>query len=70
MRDMQFSIDVVWLREEKVVDIASSLPLEPGVPEGELRGYFSRGLADMVLELPAGWVVAHELKIGDQLVAS
>lgn len=70
MRDMRFSIDVVWFSEGKVVDIAPSLPLELGVPEGDLRGYFPRGPADTVLELPAGWAAAHGLKIGDTLLTN
>jgi hypothetical protein len=68
MRGMQFSIDAVWLKDGVVVDIAPSLPLEPDVPEGELTPYYPRDKANAVLELPAGWAKAHQLKIGDSLL--
>lgn len=70
MRDMEFSIDVVWLAKGVVVDIAQNLPLEPDVPEDKLHGYFPRTEADAVLELPAGWAKTNELRIGDTLVSS
>lgn len=67
MRDMRFSIDVVWFDNGKVVDIAPNLPIEPGVPEGQLKIYYPRADTDLVLELPAGWAEEHKLKIGDRL---
>lgn len=67
MRDMQFSIDIVWLAKGVVVDIAPSVPIQPGVPEEELFVYQPRVPATMVLELPAGWTNAHGLVIGDRL---
>lgn len=67
MRNMRFSIDVVWLYEGKVVDIAPALPLEPGASERELQVYTPRLPADMVLELPAGWASSHSLQIGDTM---
>lgn len=67
MRDMLFSIDVVWFNDGEVVDIAPNLPLEPGVSEENLRIYRPRLEANAFLELPAGWVDLHDLKIGDKL---
>ena len=67
MRDMEFSIDVVWFANGTVIDFAQNLRLEPGVAEGNYRGYFPRIDADTVLELPAGWAEQHKLKIGDNL---
>lgn len=67
MRDMLFSIDVVWFSEGNVIDVAQRLPLATNVPEDQMRGYFPRVDADMVLELPAGWAADRELKIGDRL---
>lgn len=62
MRDMRFSIDIVWLRDGVVEDYVTHVPLEPGVSEYELRRYFPRKDVNMVLELPAGRV--DELGIG------
>ena len=67
MRDMRFPIDVVWFYDNKVVDIAPNLQLEPGVSNEDLRVYFPRDKANMFLELEAGWVEEHQLKIGDTL---
>lgn len=69
MRDMMFPIDIVWLRDAKVVDIAPRVQLEPGTPEQYLRRYYPRVEADIVLELPAGWAEEHDLKLGDEMKA-
>lgn len=62
MRDMKFSIDIVWFNAGKVVDIAPSVPVHP-----QDMQYTPRALANAVLELPAGWAEAHKLQIGDRL---
>lgn len=62
MRDMRFSIDIVWLRNGVVVDIAPNLPIFP-----QDRLYIPREVNNTVLELPAGWSKAHNVKIGDSL---
>lgn len=67
MREMRFPIDIVWFEEGQVVDIVVRAQPEPGVPEGELAGYFPKVPADVVLELPAGWADKHGLNIGDRL---
>lgn len=65
MRDMNFPIDIVWFDKGMVADIAPKAPIEPGVSDKDLRIYYPRVQANMVLELPAGWASAHDLKIGD-----
>lgn len=67
MRDMRFSLDMVWLERGKVVDIAKNIPLEPNKNEEDLTRYYPRVEANMVIEFPAGWVDRHGLKIGDRL---
>lgn len=70
MRDMQFPIDIVWIHRGIVVDIAPAVPIEPGKEEGEYTVYLPRTEADTVIELPAGWAAANDLKIGDILRAT
>jgi len=65
MRDMLFNIDIIWFNSGKVVDIAPNLQ-----PENELKVYYPRKDANMVLELPAGWAEQNKLKIGDVLTVS
>ncbi len=67
MRDMRFPLDIIWLHEGRVVDMAPAIPIEPGVPEYALTSYSPRVDATMVLELPAGWAAAHDLRVGDTL---
>lgn len=64
MKDVRFAIDVVWVREGKIVDIAPNVPPEP-VDEAFPSIYEPRLEADTVIELPAGFAAEHGLKIGD-----
>jgi len=68
MRDMRFSIDILWLKQGEIVDIASSVVPEPDRDEAHLTRYYPRRVADMVLELPAGWTSMHSVKIGDRVL--
>jgi uncharacterized membrane protein (UPF0127 family) len=63
MRDMKFPLDIVWIRDNKVVDISLDVPhpvnnekpatVQPSEP------------ANLVLEVNAGWTRMHQIKIGD-----
>jgi uncharacterized membrane protein (UPF0127 family) len=68
MRDTLFPLDIIWLEKGVVVDMAPNVPTEIGKAESELRRYHPRSAGNMVLELPAGWIDAHGLKIGDKMV--
>ncbi len=68
MREMRFSLDIVWLKDYEVVDMVKNVPLEPGKSSLELTPYISRAKNNMVLELPAGFLDKNELKIGDKMV--
>lgn len=67
MRGMKFPLDIIWLNQGVVVDIAPNLPPEDGVPEEQLKSYLPRKAATMVLEVPAGWTEKKGIKIGDTL---
>ena len=69
MRDMLFSLDIVWLNGDKVIEIKQNLEPEPNKKEGELTRYFNATEpADSVLELSAGTAKAWGLKVGDKLI--
>ena len=65
MRVMRFPLDIIWLDGRTIVDMAPRLPPESNKPEAELTPYFSRAPATLVLELPAGFIEEHKLKIGE-----
>ncbi len=67
MRDMRFPIDIIWINGAQVVDFARNVPTEPGTSENALVKYYPRTNANIVLELPAGWIDENDLKIGDRI---
>lgn len=64
MKDMKFSIDIVWLSlTGKVITI------EPNVsPRTYPRSFTPKTPARYVLELPAGYAQRHNLKVGDTII--
>lgn len=64
MKDMNFSLDLIWLRDNVVVDITPSVPV---TNSGNLPTYSPRVPIDMVLETKAGWAAERQLQLGDQL---
>lgn len=64
MKAMRFDIDIVWIRESRIVDMVWRAPHE--VPE-PLPIYHPRDAADMVLEVPAGYAESHGWRIGDRV---
>lgn len=64
MKDTLIPLDIVWLRDNQVVDITKDVP----VPSGDkLPTYSPSAPADSALELNAGWTTKNKLKIGDTL---
>ena len=61
MKDMRFSIDIVWFSADKqVIYIARSVS-----PDTYPQSFGPNSPSRYVLELPAGWAAAHNLAIGD-----
>ncbi len=71
MKDMRFDLDLVWLRQGRIVDVTkhASAPIL-GTPDSQLKKYFPITAVDMVLELPAGTVEKIGWQIGDDLTIS
>lgn len=63
MRNMQFNIDIVWLRDGKVVKIERNVPA-PQNGEEPARMYSAPFAVDGVLELPAGKAAEYGLTQG------
>lgn len=60
MKDMGFAIDIIWINQGSVVDIASGI-----VKTDPLVTYYPRLPADLALEVEAGFAKRTGLKIGD-----
>lgn len=64
MKDMKFPIDIIWIQNDRVVDIAPNLP----VVAGEfLSTYTPKEPANYVLEVNAGFAAEHGIKVGDRV---
>jgi uncharacterized membrane protein (UPF0127 family) len=68
MKDMKFAIDIVWIMDGKVVDIAADAQPQPGKQDHELAVYSPKNEADTVLELSSGWTKQNNIAIGDEVV--
>lgn len=68
MKGVKFPLDMVWVKDKKVVDIIknAAVPLD-GQTDDELPRYVPNQPVDMVLEVNAGFVDKHSIKIGDSL---
>ncbi|HZO58068.1 MAG TPA: DUF192 domain-containing protein [Solirubrobacterales bacterium] len=66
MKGMRFPLDLVWIRDGRVVDVTARVPDEPrGTPESELPVYSPSRPADRVLEVNAGWTERNGVRAGD-----
>lgn len=60
MRDMNFSIDIIWLLDGKIVDVSPNVPIDKQLHSPQKP-------INQVLEVNAGLIDRHNLKINDQL---
>ncbi len=64
MKDMRFPLDMIWVREGKVIGVSENVPL---FENGIVAQRRSPGAADRVLEVRAGWARANGVRTGDAL---
>lgn len=67
MRDMNFPLDILFIADNKILNIAEKLKPENSA---DLTIYESITTADMVLELNSGYSVKNNIKVGDQIVVN
>ncbi|MEY4731720.1 MAG: hypothetical protein RL681_666 [Candidatus Parcubacteria bacterium] len=70
MPDMNFPIDIIWIKDDVVVGSAENAQPEPGVSMFRLKRYSSPGPVDKVFEVSAGTVSRLGVKVGDRIVVS
>jgi uncharacterized protein len=64
MKDMFFPLDIIWIADNKIIKTDENLP--PG-GKSPAEKYNSVRPANYVLEVNAGFVARHGLKVGDDI---
>ena len=66
MKGMTFSIDIIYLANDKIIQIYSRVPFPlVNTPDSALERYPSQQPVDYVLETKAGWTEENKIQIGD-----
>ena len=66
MKDMRFAIDILWINDNKIVQIDKNVqPPETGTTDDKLILYIPNQPIDYVLEVAAGFSDENNIKIGD-----
>ncbi|MFZ2049230.1 MAG: DUF192 domain-containing protein [Minisyncoccia bacterium] len=63
MKDMKFSIDIVWIENNKVVFIEKNV-----LPGTYPTVFYPKDKANIVLELPSGFCDAKQISVGDSFI--
>lgn len=64
MPDMKFDIDIIWIKDEKIVGITRNVPA-PRSKADPLPYYYPPSPVDQTLEVLSGWSERHKVKVGD-----
>ncbi len=64
MKGMRFDIDIVWIRDDRIVDISHQVRHDPGGTGDRVR---PRELVNVVLEVPAGYAASHGWRPGSRV---
>lgn len=68
MKDMRFSIDILWLRRGRVVDMEEAVPVPPPATDNAFLPVYRPDVPDeYVLELKAGTAKKYDIRIGDEV---
>ena len=66
MKDMNFPLDMIWIGGDTVLGFTENALPQPGAPLWSLKLYNSPDGTDKVLEVNAGIVAKHHIKVGDK----
>jgi len=68
MKDMKFSIDIIWIKDGKVAQITKEVPAPaPDTPDRNLSLYIPDAPIDYVLEVIGGFCDQQGIKVGDEV---
>ncbi|MEK7125683.1 MAG: DUF192 domain-containing protein [Patescibacteria group bacterium] len=65
MPDMNFALDALWIANGTVVGWQENIPFKAA--DGSIPRFQSNVPVDMVLEVNAGWIGKHGIKVGDRV---
>ena len=65
MKNMRFPIDIIWIEDNKIINISKNLPPEGQQPQNH---YSSDKPANYVLEVNAGFVEEHSIEVADKII--
>lgn len=68
MKDMKITIDIVWIKGDRVVGFVENVDPQIGATEKDLKIYYPPEPIDKVLEVIAGQAKSLNLKIGDKVL--
>ncbi len=66
MKDMNFPLDFLWISSGKVIEIMTNVPA-PSIDNPQPAVVSPQQPIDMVIEVPAGWAVQNNVKVGDEV---
>jgi len=66
MKDMNFPLDFIWIRNKTVVQLDSNIPAPVDNSETPARVSPKQPI-DTVIEISAGWLAKNSIKVGDRL---
>lgn len=64
MKDMRFDLDMIWIKDNAVIDITHNVPKATSPP---YPTYSPSEEVDMILEVSAGWSKDHKIEIGNSV---
>lgn len=70
MKRMRIPIDIIWIKEDRIVGFERNIQPEPGVRTANLKRYVSPEAVEKVLEVPAGTVERLGIEVGDEIAIS
>ena len=56
MKNMEFPIDIIWIKDNKIIEITKNIPVPAkGTPDSKLKIYSPKAPIDYVLEVKGGY---------------
>lgn len=66
MKGMLIPLDMIWIKNNTIIQIDKNVPAEPDVSDMELKRYSPDGTVDYVLEVRAGLSDEKGFEVGDR----